>query len=115
MDSFAHESALHVREGDHDSVDLPVADHRLQLGEAWVLVVVAVVAHRAPRVLRDGSGGWGGPVGRSGPALRVCGMAMGRWSRDLSGGLFELALDLGEFGGVTHSPRALEARRAQPK
>ena len=70
MDALAHEPALHVGERDHDRVDPPVADHRLEFGETGVLGVTGVVvAHRTPlrscgRLLgprpgRDGEG----PVG----------------------------------------------------
>ena len=43
LDALAHEPALHVGDGDDQGVDLPVADHLLELDEAMVLLAVALV------------------------------------------------------------------------
>ena len=50
LDALADEPALHVGDRDDDRVDLPVADHLLQLDESRVQVLT-VVAHRGPRCL----------------------------------------------------------------
>ena len=42
LDALAHEPALHIGEGDHERVDLTVADHLLELDQAMVLLCVAV-------------------------------------------------------------------------
>ncbi len=55
LDALAHEPALHVGDGHHDRVDPPIADHALELGQAWVLrravLGPVVVGHRIPPAL----------------------------------------------------------------
>ena len=46
LDALAHEPALHVGERDDQRVDLPVADHRLELFESGVLRVVVLRGHQ---------------------------------------------------------------------
>ena len=61
---LAHQAALHVRDGDHDRVDLAVADHFLELGQAVVFrgVALVVVAHgSASRSWRSPAVGEGRP------------------------------------------------------
>ena len=46
LDALAHQPALHVGDGDHERVDLAVADHLLEFDEPRVLDAVAgVVGH----------------------------------------------------------------------
>ena len=57
LDALAHEPALHVGDRHDDRVDLPVADHLLELEQAVMPrrhVVVVGVAHRRVSLSRDG-------------------------------------------------------------
>ena len=64
LDPLAHEPALHVGDGPDDRVDPPVADHALELRQAWVLGRVALVGHRGLHL-----GGWVDPVGGAGRVI----------------------------------------------
>ena len=76
LDALAHQPALHVGDGDHDGVDPAVANHRLQLGQAGVLVGVTgvVVAHRVGPL--GVGGGW--KAGRCG---RPSSRRVAAWTR----------------------------------
>ena len=54
LDALAHEPALHVRDRDDERVDRAVADHALELFEAWVPMVGDGCHRPSPRSLRAG-------------------------------------------------------------
>ena len=65
LDAFAHQPALHVREGHDERVDPAVADHGLELFETRMsrALDVLIGAHRSSRFI-------GGAVDRPKPADR---------------------------------------------